>query len=68
MHVILGQQFDSAAMQRLTTAIKIRTHRNFRPTVSTNDHASMQAAALVVLLTDRHLTAVFHILSWADAT
>lgn len=28
-----GQQFDSTAMQQLSTAIKIRTHRNFRPTL-----------------------------------
>jgi len=32
--VMLGQQFDSTAMQQLLTAIKIHTHRNFRPTVS----------------------------------
>lgn len=30
-----GPQFDSAAMQQLSTAVKIRTHRNFRPTLET---------------------------------
>jgi len=37
LNVMLGQQFDSAAMQKLSTAIKIRTHQNFRTTVSAYD-------------------------------
>ena len=31
---MLGQQFDSAAMQQFLTSINIRTYRNFRRTVS----------------------------------
>ena len=38
---ILGQEFDSAAMQQLSTAIKIRTHRNFRRTVSADDRVHL---------------------------
>lgn len=68
LNVVLGQQFDSAAMQQLSTAIKNRTHRNFRPTVS----KTMMLVLFCKLQHELHCLVLCHfdinLLQWLTAT